>query len=248
MLYRSLATTIVLFWVTMTALLLRKELGSGDNSLREVPLGHVGRLFFTHEQANDLQIYRDKQLVGHLGIRPRVLQDDGRREINFAGTIDVTLPGAARQRVAWSGEAELDAHLELQRLKATLSLREPAGYTVEVLLEPAAHRLIYETRAGHVLIKRMQYALDENGARAWLRDEGIDPALVMGVYRTQSMPMTVRALQSSLAVHGEKIETYLVSVVQGEQTMAEAHVSQLGQILRLRTFLGYGAAPEGLTP
>ena len=51
-----------------------------------------------------------------------------------------------------------------------------------------------------------------------------------------------------MQVHGEKIETWLISVEQGGQTMIEAHISQLGQILRIRTFAGYSAAPEDLTP
>jgi hypothetical protein len=108
--------------------------------------------------------------------------------------------------------------------------------------------VIYETRTSGVLLKRGEYALDEKGARDWLREQGIDPSFIMNLQSVHSTPPVVKALQSSLELHGENIETWLVSVEQGGQTMLEAHVSQLGQILRVRTFIGYSAAPEDLTP
>ena len=64
----------------------------------------------------------------------------------------------------------------------------------------------------------------------------------------RSAPLQVKAQEASLTVRGERLEAYLISAGQGEQTLLEAHVSELGQILRVRTFVGYSAAPEDLLP
>jgi hypothetical protein len=248
MLYRSLAVLIVLFWLTMTTLLLRRELGPGDTSLREVPVAHVVRMMLAHEQASDLQIYNEKLNVGRLQIHPQIRQEDGQRRVELAGALLLAVPGMSRQRVAWTGALDLDKHLDAQRLKVAVNFRDPAAYSVELLMEPADHRLTVESRAGSQLIKRSQYSLDEKGANDWLRDQGIDPGLLLSLHNPRSAPLVVKALQSSLEVRGEKIETYLISAEQGEQTLFEAHVSQLGQVLRVRTFLGYSAAPEDLAP
>ena len=247
MLYRLLTATIVLFWLTMTGLLVRRELGPGDSSLRAVPVAHVAKLMFVHEQPSDLQIYQEKLGVGRLQIFPHLRKEDGQRRIDLSGTLQVVLPGMPRQRVAWRGSLDLDSRLETQRFQLGLTFRAPNTDSVELLLEPAAHRLSYETRTGTRSIKRT-YSLDEKGAAAWLRDQGIDPAMLLSLHNPRSAPLVFKALQSSLAIRGEKVETYLLSAEQGGQTLLEAHVSQLGQILRVRTFAGYSAAPDDLAP
>ena len=248
MLNRFLAATIVLFWMTMTALLLRKELGPGDTSLRELPVAHVAKVMLMHEQASDLQIYNEKLSVGRLQIHPRIRKGDGQRSVELAGSLQLTLPGMSHQRVTWTGELDLDKDMAAERFKMTVTFREPAASSVDVLIEPAEHRLTVESRAGQHLVKHSEYALDEKGASDWLREQGIDPALLLSLHNPGSSPLVVKALQSSLAVRGEKIETYLISAEQGGQTLIEAHMSQLGQILRVRTFAGYSAAPDDLAP
>ena len=248
MLYRFLAASIVVFWLTMTALLLRKELGPGDTSLREVPVAHVVKMMLAHEQSSDLQIYNEKLNVGRLQIHPHIGKEDGQRRVDLSGALQLTLPGMSRQRVAWTGGVDLDKHLDPQRFNVAVTFRDPATYTVDLRVEPVEHRITVESRAGQQLIKRSQYSLDEKGASDWMRDQGMDPTLLRSLHNPRSTPLVMKALQSSLEVRGEKVETYLISAEQGGQTLFEAHVSQLGQILRVRTFAGYSAAPEDLLP
>ncbi|MGB8168492.1 MAG: hypothetical protein WCF18_13425 [Chthoniobacteraceae bacterium] len=248
MLYRFLAATIIVFWLTMAVMLVRREIGIGNTSLREVPVAHVAKMMLGHEQASDLQIYNEKVAVGRVQIHPRIRKEDGQRRFDLSGTLQIAMPGMARQRLSWTGELDLGKQLEMERLKVAVILRDPPSYTVDLLLEPAEHRLTVETRTSHQLMKRSQYSLDEKGANDWLRDQGIDPSLLMSLHNPHSAPLVIRALQSSLEIRGEKVETYLISAEQGEQTLFEAHVSELGQILRVRTFVGYSAAPDDLIP
>ena len=245
--YRILTATIVLFWLTMTGLLVRKELVPGATALRAVPVAHVAKLMFAHEQASDLQIYQEKLSVGRMQIHPHFRKDEGQRRIDLTGSLQLMLPGMPRQRVTWTGGLELDNRLELERLTLGLSSRAISSDSVEFVIEPAAHRLTFESRAGDRSIRRV-YSLDEKGVEAWLRDQGIDSGMVMSLHNPRSAPLLIKAQQSSLAIRGEKVETYLVSAEQGEQTMFEAHISQLGQILRVRTFVGFSAAPDDLVP
>jgi hypothetical protein len=248
MLYRLLTALIVIFWLTMAALLLRKEVGPGDTTLNAVPVAHVAKMMLAHEQTSDLQIYNEKLSVGRLQVHPMIRKEDGQRQIALSGSLQLAFPGMMRQRITWMGDLDLDAQLELQRFKASVNFRDPSAYTVDLLVEPASHRLTVETRTGSQVIKRSQYSLDENGATEWLREQGIDPSLLKNLHNPRSAPLVVKAQQSSLEVRGEKVDTYLVSAEQGEQTLLEAHVSQLGQILRVRTLVGYSAAPEDLVP
>lgn len=248
MLYRFISATIVIFWVTMTVMLVRREYGIGGSSLREVPVAHVAKMMLSHSQASDLQIYNEKLPVGRMQVHPRIRREDGQRRIDLTGTLQVALPGAARQRITWNGELDLDEALAARRLRLGISLRDPASYSVDLVFEPAERRLTVESRASGRLVRQTQYSLDEKGASDWLRDQGLDPALLMSLHNPRSAPLVVRALQSSLEIRGEKVETYLISAEQGEQTLFEAHVSALGQILRVRTFVGYSAAPDDLLP
>jgi hypothetical protein len=245
MLYRLLTILVVAFWLAMTGLLLRKEFGPPNTALRDVPVAHVAKLMLTHEQSSDLQILLEKSVVGRLRLQPHT--DGGQRRIDLSGTLQIAMPGAARQSAAWSGALELDHQLAMHRLKIALSLREPAGASVDLKIEPGERLVSYESRIGGQTVKSGRYSLDEAGVREWLRSEGIDPGFLQGLQSAQSS-LVLGAREASLVVRGEEVATYLVSAECSGQTLFEAHVSQLGQILRLRTFAGYSAAPDDLVP
>ena len=70
MFYRTVAIFIVLFWLTMTGLLVHQQVRPGDSALREVPPAHVVKLLFMHHQPSNLNIYSDKLRLGQLVIEP----------------------------------------------------------------------------------------------------------------------------------------------------------------------------------
>lgn len=244
MLYRAVAIFIVVFWLTMTGLLLRQEFALGATALREVPVSHVVKLMFLHEQQSNLHLYNERQRVGQLVIHPKVRKEDETRQLDFSGSVLLAMPGLARQRVTWGGGLEMNRALEVRLAQLDFSFREPQGYAVKVIVEPELKRLRYETRSGDRPLERGEYALDEQGALTWLREQGIDPALIQRMHKADGPQPSIKAWQSSLQVQGHKLDTYRVALEHGGQTLLEFQVDHLGYILEAKTFLGYTAAPD----
>ena len=244
MLYRAAAVLIVVFWIAMTALLIRKELSPGATELREVPVSHVIKLMFRQGEASDLNLHNDRQMVGQLRFHPQIRKVDGALLMEYSGRVMFTLPGGPRQRVSWAGDFELNRALEMQSARLQLNVSEPATYAVDLTADPIANRLRYETRSGGHLLHRGEYALDAEGALTWLHEQGIDPVLIQGGSQPSgTQPPTFRAWQSSMQIHGQRLDTFRVDIEYGGQTLLEFHVNQIGQILQAKSFLGYTAAP-----
>ena len=254
MLYRALAIFVTGFWLTMIGLLIRKEAGPGDSSLREVPVGHVVKLLLMHEQPSDLNIYHGKLRLGNLRIHPQMPKGERSRVIDFIGSLQVMVPGFDRQRVDWSGELELEKTLATRRFSMTLTSRDPTlhstpGFRVEIAIVPAENLLTWTVQSGQPFIDQPHtYTLDADGLQRALRE--IDPALPeMLQSQTRSMtPPVIKALQSSMLIHGERIDTFLVSIEQSGQTLLEFDVSQLGQIIRAKSLIDYSLAPDDVVP
>jgi len=58
----------------------------------------------------------------------------------------------------------------------------------------------------------------------------------------------IKARQSTLAVPGGRMDTYLVTMETNGQTLLECHVDQLGRIVQASTLLGYTLSPDSTTP
>ena len=258
MLYRTCAAVIVVFWLIMAGLLVRQHVGEGDAALREVPVAHVVKLLLMHEQPSDLNIFSDKRRLGQMRIHPRFLAAERSRVIEFSGNLLTTLPGAERQRILWEGSWELEKTLTTRRFTITLTLRESSGkdatayrtmVTVTPSANPAENLLRWTLHRGDRLIENRRISLDAAGLDTALR-ELVDPSMLQMVQgQTRAMtPPVIKAHQSTMLIHGERIDTYLVSIEQNGQTLIEADISQLGQILRAKTLIGYTLMPDDLVP
>lgn len=246
--YRAVSILIVVFWLTMTALLLRHEVKPGDSALREVPAGHVVKLLLHHHQSSDLNIVSDKTRLGRLRIDPHIRPADGLRTIAFSGNLLFIIPGGERRRVAWDGEMEMNKELTIQRFRLGVTMHEPEKLRSEIVIRPAENVAHYELSSANGILERQDYSLDERGAQEVFRHLGLDPATLPLGKMQQAKPPVVKAQQSSIEIHGERMDTYLVTVESNGQTWVECHVNQLGQVVRATTLLGYTLSPDDITP
>lgn len=252
---RIVSILIVGFWLVMIALLIHKEARPGSAALREVPVEHVIKLLLMHGQASDLGIYNDKMRLGNLRVHPHLRTETRGRHIDFAGRLQLMLPGAERQRIEWTSTWDLEKNLATKYFELGLITREATvlnapSYRARLTISPADNLLTWTMLSGDSSAdKPHSYTLDEAGLQKILGDIAIDPtalSLIQGQKRLMKPPV-VRAQQSSMLIHGERIDTYLVTVEQSGQTLLEFDVSQLGTILRAKT-LGYTLAPDDLIP
>lgn len=232
----------------MTTLLVRTELWPNRSSLRTVPLEHVAKLMWLHEQASDLIVSNEGLRVGHLTLHPKIRPSDGARVLEYSGNLSVRLPGSPRNRISWDGIAEFDAESHLQSLLLGLGMKEPSLMRAEILVKPAENQATYRLFNNGREIESEEFTLDESGLKKVLAQVDLDPALYDAVRSSSAATPIVTAQQSSITVHHERIDTYRVEVRQGGQTLVEAHISQLGQVLRMRTLVGYTLAPDDLIP
>ena len=104
---RFFTAAIILFWVTMMALLMRSELWPDQSALRAVPIEKVAKLMWFHREPSELVIWSDGQRVGHLRLHPKVRESDGARVLEYSGNVRVHFPGTpprihAKRRTPWA--------------------------------------------------------------------------------------------------------------------------------------------------
>ena len=256
MLTRALSILIIGFWLIMIGLLVRKELGPGGTALREVPVGHVIKLLLMHGEASDLNIFNDKLCLGHLHIHPHMHKDTRSRVIDFVGHLQILVPGMERQRVAWDGELELEKDLATRRFTLGLTFRDPTipekfASRLQVTISPVEKLITWTVRSGDRPPEPpVSYSLDEAGMQRALRELIPDQSMLQ-MFQNQTKtvaPPVIRAHQSHLLYHGQRLDTYLVTVQQSGQTLLEFDVTQLGTIVRAKTITGYSLSPDDAVP
>jgi hypothetical protein len=244
---RVLSAAIIFFWITMTVLLLRSEIWPGQSKIRSVPIEHVAKLFWLHQQPSDLTIWSENTRVGNLHLHPKIRKEDGARILEYSGNLQWRLPGSQRQRVSWSGIAIFDDELALSSLHVVVPVGESPLMRAEVLVTPSENLARYQLFNGETEIEHEDYALDESGLKKVLKQLDLDPALYESVRGSATVPV-VSARQSNLSIRQGRIDTFLLSMKQGGQTLIEAHVNQLGVVAKVTTLVGYSLAPEEFLP
>lgn len=240
---------IVGFWLAMTGLLVIRELYPNATDLNSIPVGHVGRLMFQHEQASDLEIYDDGANVGYLRIEPGWTPDRRLRLLKTHGNMALNLPGIT-QRISWIGGIKLDGAFSVRALEINLSTGEPAQQ-MDIAYDAATNITRYTLRVGGRAYDRNEFTIDEAGITNLLGQLGFGGDFLAQFHskRAEIPPPTFSAIQSSVTINGESIATFLLSMKLGGQTLWESHVSQLGQVLKARApIFGYRLVPTGVKP
>jgi hypothetical protein len=230
---------VAIFWLIMWTLLLRTELRPQGASLREVPIEHVARLIFREKQSSDLVFHGDGVRVGNLQMTPSV-PSENRCVLDFSGTLQIRMPDATREHLRWNGSLTMDNAFAVQLLHlvfTTAPTQEASG--IEITINPIEHLASYVWRTHGRLEDEDTFPLDESGILKLAEHLGIDPGLLHTVSLSHTGAAHITAHQSSLQVHNEKVDTYLVTVELNGQTMLEAQISQLGVVLEAKTALGW---------
>ncbi len=240
---------IVGFWLAMTALLVIRELYPNATDLNAIPVGHVGRLLFQHEQASGLEIYDQDTNVGFFRMEPTWTKDRRFRLLKMHGNVTLKLPGLA-QRISWIGSIQFDAAFAVKRLDMNLSTGDPAQQ-LDIVFDSATNLAKYTLRSGGTEYLKNEFTLDQKGISELLGQIGFGPEFLAQFHSKQARtpPPDFTAMQSSVDLNGENISTFLISMKVGGQTLWEAHVSQLGQLMKARApIFGYKLVPSGVKP
>ncbi len=250
MLHRLLVTFIVLFWSTMTGMLVVRQLYPGLWRLNEVPASLLAQLLFEQMASSHLQIYDATKEVGYLHFQPKLVNEGTERTLEFNGSVNFTLPGGGAHHFSWIGHALLDGSLRLARLQISVASGDPGGQ-LEVVFDPLAHTASYAVHEGRQASEPVTFTTDEKGIAALLEKLGISPTLLAQLHaQTSTLPSPkITTEQSTLKLNGETIPSYLFSVKMDDQVLFDAHMGQLGQILRASVpLLHYKLTPPGIAP
>ena len=270
MFHRALLTGIVLFWLVMTGLLVRVELFPGDGDLLPVPLEHIERLIFLHQQPSDLVLYNGlRQRLGNVRIQPQRVKN---AEANGAGFVNLitgtgatalTIPGLPSGRMTFRFSTELNDAQQMQRFEWAANLHAPkqteSSLGIQFDGQPPLNRFHYTVHRGQILEKEASGTPAELLSDPDLAALGFDPRVVLEQWEARqhgakaagggiASQLAVNARRGSLRFNGEEIETFVITVRYADSLESTIHISQLGQILSVKTFTGYNLYDETLTP
>jgi hypothetical protein len=244
---RVVTALIVCFWLVMTTLLVRMQLNPNGSTLMVVPPSHLFKLMFTHEQLSELEILDGTDRIGNLMIRPKTDEEHNSRTLTFVANLSLRLPGVAkRQRISWDGTVLMDRSYAVKSVDLGWNSPEPP-YHLHLDLSGDRKSVTYEIKQGSQTVHKASMSLDQEGLTSLLREAGIDPSIVQGFPGTISAP-AVTARQTEMRVRNEKIVAYLLSVSQGDTALVEMYVSQIGQVMSVKTITNYSLATEDVLP
>jgi hypothetical protein len=253
MLHRLFAMLIVGFWLAMTGLLVVRELYPEASRLNEVPNGYVANLLFQHNQVSELQIYDAGKDIGYIHLQPNVSPDKQTRSIGYHGNITINPVGAGRQQLSWIGNAHFTSTNDLKLFRLMVS-SEGGSNQLEIILDMVRKTADLEVRAGQRTVEKKVIPLDANGLTQLVQWTGVGALVAQSQQAIGAAPAIANEIrfsshQSSTKLNGESVSTYLVTMTMGGQKLFEAHVSQLGQVLRAATPLfDYKLAPYKVKP
>ncbi len=240
--------SIALFWVTMWTLLIRAELNPKEAALRAVPIAKVAGVFFRHEQSSELFIHGDGSHLGKFRVTPHERSADDSRIVDFSGNFQFRHSDEHR-RVIWDGSLEFDRAFALKVVRLAFSVFDRSGphaenARTEIEIDPAQRIAICTEKFGLAVTDRRTIPLDEAGIRTLMEERGIDPALLATMASSQSAAPEITARQSTVLVHDQRVDAYLVTVQVNQQTLLEVQLNSLGQILYAKSVLGWTLESE----
>jgi hypothetical protein len=236
MLYRAAILAIIAFWLVMMGLLVRLETHPDETDILDVPVSYVIRIMFKHGQQSLLTVSNGTKDIGTVAFRPLTTGSDG-RTLDFSGTLSVP------QRFNFSGTMNMDAALRMRDFHLDASVRQPP-YHLNATGNAALDRLTCEVRLGSELKVSRTLPMDAAAlGPALAQDFGLDPHLLPITPGSISAP-AVTAREAQIALHGEQLEVYQITITEGTLPVIDFYVTQLGQIVMAKTNFGYTLSSE----
>lgn len=249
MLSRFVSASIVLFWMVMTFLLVRNEIAPDHSTVREVPLWHVLKLVYLHEQPSDLTILNGQATVGSIRLQPRIDRENNLRCLDISGDFRIELGVGQKSRFSGLGLFEMTPAFDLRHTKWNVAMTEPAHVRMEIERYADQPTTRFLVKSGEQTLAEGEVPEGESGLTSMARQFGMADAVNSIIsQKNQQTPPTIRARQSTLTFRGERTDTYLITVEQNGQNLIEAHVSQLGQVLLAKTLIGYSMRLDSYGP
>jgi len=238
MLYRAAMIGIAGFWLVMMGLLVRLETHPESTDILDVPVSYVMRIMFKHGEKSLLTVRDETHTIGTVALEPSMTGSDG-RSLELYGSL--ALP--SQQGVNFNGGLDLDAALRVRSFHLDMTLRQPHCH-VSVTGDAASKTLRYEVRQGAQLTAAQTLPMDAGGLSAALaQDLGLDPR-ALPISPASISPPVVTARETRIALRGEQLEAYQVTVTEGGAPMIDFYVTQLGQIVLAKTNFGYSLDAE----
>lgn len=245
MLYRAATLAIALFWLVMTALLVRLQTNPDGADILGLPVSYVTRLVFRNSQPSLLTILELDKPIGALSLRPSN-GPAGAHRLDLSGAVSLQLSlGGPRQRVNFSGSADLDPAFTLTAFQAGFTLPQPHT-RIDLAADLRRRTLHYEVRQGDSLIASQSLPLDSAQLLpALLSGAGIDPHSIP-ILAMPAIAPSLTAREARITLRGEQLEVCRLSLSQGSAILGSAYITQLGQVVLARTSFGYSLAAEDL--
>jgi hypothetical protein len=249
MLNRLVAFFIVTFWFVMSLMLVRNEISPDASLVREVPISHVLKLVYLHEQPSDLAVYNGPNWIGSVRLIPRVDRATNTHALDATGDLQLNFGPGSHTRLSWLGLLEMTPAFELKHSKWSVTIQEPGYLKGEMESFSNGSKPRFSLRTHEGVLNEGEIPTDENELSGLAKqfNLGVNFGDLMKQGREQAPP-TVHARLSSLRWRGEKTDTFLVTIEQNGQTLLEAHFSQLGQMLQAKTLVGYTLRSTDLVP
>jgi len=243
MVVRFAAALIVLFWLTMTALLVRIETHPETSRVLEVPVTHVMKLLFTHGQASHLQIQENGRAMGRMSLYPKRSEAAKPVTLEYTGSVWIRGPSSGKQRVSWDGVLQMSPAYDLTRLSLTVRMPDH-GYATTVEISPSENEMRYSIAGDGQLITEQRYPMTKAGAATALSHFGMDERILDAVHSASPSPPVWKVKPARYQFHGDAIDAFVMTLHAGEIVLGEIYVSQLGQVLSINTPLGYSLTSE----
>lgn len=234
----------------MTTLLVIQQIYPESTNINSVPISFIGGQFFQHQQSSDLEIYDLNKPVGYVHLQPRVDAANDKRFLEFSGNLTYAPAGLGSQRIAWSGNIEFGPSLATKQIHLSVTIQ---GSAQQFLMDiaPPTKKMHCIVRVNGAAIDENTISIDESGLNALLTQAGFSPAIFAAFSSGSASQFAPEfsAQQSSVNLNGEIASTFLLTMKVGGQSLIEAHLSQLGQVLKASTPLfGYRLAPHNMAP